>query len=56
MLEGFGKLMKLAETPDHLVPGHDPLVRARYPAWKDGDNEIVMLHKAPRTPLNIAAL
>ena len=56
MLEGFGKLMKLAETPDHLVPGHDPLVRARYPAWKDGDNEIVMLHKAPRTPLDIAAL
>ena len=30
--------------------------RARYPAWKDGDNEIVMLHKAPLTPLDIAAL
>ena len=21
----FDKLMKLADTPDHLVPGHDPL-------------------------------
>jgi hypothetical protein len=22
----------LASTPDHIVPGHDPLVMARYPA------------------------
>ena len=56
MLEGYRRLIKLADTPDHLVPGHDPLVRARYPAWKDGDNEIVMLHKAPMSPLDIPAL
>ena len=56
MLEGYRKLIKLADTPDHLVPGHDPLVRARYPAWKDGDSEIVMLHKAPVSPLDIPAL
>jgi glyoxylase-like metal-dependent hydrolase (beta-lactamase superfamily II) len=56
MLEGYRKLMKLADTPDHLVPGHDPLVRARYPARQEGDREIVMLHKAPLTPLHIPSL
>ena len=56
MLDGYRKLMRLADTPDHMVPGHDPLVRTRYPAWQDGDGEIVMLHKAPLTPLDIAAL
>jgi glyoxylase-like metal-dependent hydrolase (beta-lactamase superfamily II) len=56
MLEGYRKLLQLADTPDHFVPGHDPLVRARYPAWRDGDSEIVMLHKAPLAPLDIPAL
>jgi glyoxylase-like metal-dependent hydrolase (beta-lactamase superfamily II) len=56
MLAGYDKLLKLADTPDHLVPGHDPLVRSRYPAWKDGDTEIVMLHEAPLTPLDVATL
>lgn len=32
MLEGFGKLRGLAESPQHVIPGHDPLVMARYPA------------------------
>ncbi|TDR92884.1 glyoxylase-like metal-dependent hydrolase (beta-lactamase superfamily II) [Enterovirga rhinocerotis] len=32
MLEGFDKLLAAAPTPDHIVPGHDPLVMARYPA------------------------
>lgn len=54
MLEGYRKLMRLAETPDHIVPGHDPLVRARYPTWQEGDSEIVMLHKAPLTPLDLS--
>ena len=56
MLDGYRKLLKLAETPDHLVPGHDPLVRTRYPAWRDGDSEIVMLHEVPRTPLDVSSL
>ena len=56
MLDGYRKLMKRADSPDHMVPGHDPLVRARYPAWQAGDTEIVMLHEAPLTPLGIAAL
>ena len=27
-LEGYGKLYRLAESPKHIVPGHDPLVMA----------------------------
>ncbi len=32
VLEGYDTLRKLAESPRHIVPGHDPLVMARYPA------------------------
>lgn len=31
MLRGFERLEALAETPQHVVPGHDPLVTAVYP-------------------------
>lgn len=32
MLEGFDRLRAVAPTPQHIVPGHDPLVMQRYPA------------------------
>jgi len=32
MLEGHLRLKALASSPQHVVPGHDPLVMARYPA------------------------
>ncbi len=32
MIRGFARLQVLAETPAHVVPGHDPLVRSLYPA------------------------
>jgi hypothetical protein len=32
MMEGWAKCRRLADSADHVVPGHDPLVRARYPA------------------------
>ena len=32
VLEGYDRLRRLAATPQHIVPGHDPLVMARYPA------------------------
>jgi glyoxylase-like metal-dependent hydrolase (beta-lactamase superfamily II) len=32
MLEGYRRLHQLAPSPDHIVPGHDPLVMERYPA------------------------
>ena len=34
MVEGWGKLKKLADSPRHVVPGHDPQVLQRYPAPK----------------------
>ena len=35
LIEGYGKLKKLASSPSHVVPGHDPLVMKRYPAVSD---------------------
>jgi glyoxylase-like metal-dependent hydrolase (beta-lactamase superfamily II) len=32
MVEGYGKLRALADSPAHIIPGHDPLVLERYPA------------------------
>jgi glyoxylase-like metal-dependent hydrolase (beta-lactamase superfamily II) len=32
MVQGYAKLAALAESPAHVVPGHDPLVMQRYPA------------------------
>ena len=32
MLEGFDALRAAAPSPQHIVPGHDPLVMRRYPA------------------------
>ncbi|HTP95313.1 MAG TPA: N-acyl homoserine lactonase family protein [Burkholderiales bacterium] len=32
MVQGFDRLRELADSPRHIVPGHDPLVMARYPA------------------------
>lgn len=32
MLRGFATLARLASAPDLVVPGHDPLVMARFPA------------------------
>lgn len=31
MLEGFRRVRELAETADHVIPGHDPAVLDRYP-------------------------
>jgi glyoxylase-like metal-dependent hydrolase (beta-lactamase superfamily II) len=32
MVEGYDRLRELAESPAHIIPGHDPLVLERYPA------------------------
>jgi hypothetical protein len=34
MLEGHATLRRLATSPQHIIPGHDPLVLKRYPAAK----------------------
>ncbi len=36
MLEGFATLKRLASSPAHVIPGHDPLVLERYPVAKPG--------------------
>jgi glyoxylase-like metal-dependent hydrolase (beta-lactamase superfamily II) len=32
MIEGYARLSALAQSAAHIIPGHDPLVLARYPA------------------------
>jgi glyoxylase-like metal-dependent hydrolase (beta-lactamase superfamily II) len=32
MVEGYRRLRELAQSPAHIIPGHDPLVMERYPA------------------------
>lgn len=47
MLAGFDRLRSLADSPDHVIPGHDPLVAARYPCWGDPADDIFSLHEPP---------
>jgi glyoxylase-like metal-dependent hydrolase (beta-lactamase superfamily II) len=35
MVDGFRRLRELADSPAHIIPGHDPLVLERYPAPSD---------------------
>ena len=35
-LEGYATIKKLADSPDHIIPGHDPDVLRRYPAAAPG--------------------
>jgi glyoxylase-like metal-dependent hydrolase (beta-lactamase superfamily II) len=32
MLDGHARMRALAQSPEHVIPGHDPLVMERYPA------------------------
>ena len=41
MVDGYDTLRRLAESPKHVIPGHDPLVLARYPAPTSALNGIV---------------
>jgi glyoxylase-like metal-dependent hydrolase (beta-lactamase superfamily II) len=44
MVEGYRKLRALADSPAHIVPGHDPMVMQRYPApSKDLEGIVVRL-------------
>jgi hypothetical protein len=48
VVEGYETLKKLATSPGHIVPGHDPLVLTRYPAAKPGlEGWIVRLDAEP---------
>src|SRR5579863_2726884 len=49
VVEGYRKLKKLASSPRHVVPGHDPMVLARYPAARPGlEGWVVRLDVEPK--------
>ena len=47
MLAGYRKVAAAADSASHIVPGHDPEVLRRYPAWRDDRIGIACLHQAP---------
>jgi glyoxylase-like metal-dependent hydrolase (beta-lactamase superfamily II) len=48
MLEAYGTIRNLAASPQHIIPGHDPLVMRRYPApSRELDGIAVRLDVAP---------
>jgi glyoxylase-like metal-dependent hydrolase (beta-lactamase superfamily II) len=50
VLEGYRTLKRLADSPDHIVPGHDPDVVKRYPAARPGlEDMVARLDVDPRT-------
>lgn len=50
MLNGFQTIQTLADSTQHIIPGHDPSVRSLYPAVHSGDDSIVRLDISPITP------
>jgi glyoxylase-like metal-dependent hydrolase (beta-lactamase superfamily II) len=49
MLEAYGTMRRLASSPAHIIPGHDPLVLKRYPAARSGlENLVVRVDLEPR--------
>ena len=51
MLEGHKILRRLAASPAHIIPGHDPEVMRRYPAARQGlENIAVRLDADPVAP------
>jgi glyoxylase-like metal-dependent hydrolase (beta-lactamase superfamily II) len=49
MMEGWATCRRLADSEQHIVPGHDPLVTARYPApAAELEGLAVLLGVAPR--------
>lgn len=50
MLDGYDQMFELASSPDHLIPGHDPLVAERYPMIDINQGiVIVALDESPKT-------
>jgi len=42
VLEGYATIRRLAESPRHIVPGHDPLVASLYPPAAPGLEQLVV--------------
>ncbi|MCK8787833.1 N-acyl homoserine lactonase family protein [Roseomonas sp. NAR14] len=48
MLDGYDAMDRLAASPAHIVPGHDPLVLQRYPASREGLEGVARLDAEPQ--------
>ena len=46
MAEGWRTCEELSDGPDHIIPGHDPLVLARFPTLP-GQPDVALLHLPP---------
>ncbi|MCI5075391.1 N-acyl homoserine lactonase family protein [Oricola sp.] len=49
-LNTYRRIRELARDVDHVIPGHDALVRAYYPAITVAGIELQVLHVSPKTP------
>ena len=50
VLEGYSTIKKLADSVDHIIPGHDPDVVEKYPAAAPGlEKLVVRLDVPPRS-------
>ena len=47
-LEGLNTLRRLAPSPDHIIPGHDPAVLTLYPEARAGLKDVVRVDLAPK--------
>lgn len=47
MLSGHQTCLRHADSPDHVVPGHDPLVLQRYPRLRGVEVDVACLHLPP---------
>jgi len=57
MMKSFERLEQLAESEDHIIPGHDPLVRALYaPPTRELQDWVCRLDAPPSTTLRSLGL
>ena len=47
MLEGFDRIVDLAATRSHVIPGHDPHVLEQYPRVPAAGVDVAALHHPP---------
>jgi hypothetical protein len=48
MIDGYERLSQLADSDDHIIPGHDPLVLDYYPPpSNDLEGIVICLDVAP---------
>lgn len=47
MLDGYDRLLELAPSIEHVIPGHDPQVLSRFPRLPGDRAEIASLHHPP---------